>query len=208
MSQVTSLSAGRMPACTSFTAASAAAARDGVAGLRHWALTLTVAMPSLPAYFRARSMIRSHAGPKRRWHDSASRHSSLTALSIASALDGLDVSTPIASGGRLVAAASIMRFGWSGASTSTTRRSTRGGRTLLHGSMGISSSSSAWSSTIFRLVKWSFSVLDASRLPSVRLHSLMCSAVRSFNRTWPMTSQHARILPALVRYVVGLTRVL
>lgn len=108
MSQVTSLSAGRMPARTSFTAASAAAARDGVAGLRHWALTLTVAMPSLPAYFWARSMIRSHAGPKRRWHDSASRHSSLTALSIASALDGLDVSTPIASGGRLVAAANMV----------------------------------------------------------------------------------------------------
>lgn len=106
------------------------------------------------------------------------------------------------------AAASIMRFGWSGASTSTTRRSTRGGLPLLHGSMGISSSSSAWSSTIFRLVKWSFSVLDASRAPSVRVHRRMCSAVRSFSRTWPMTSQHARILPALVRYVVGLTRVL
>ena len=32
----------------------------------------------------------------------------MTALSIAAALDGLDVSTPIASGGRLVAAANMV----------------------------------------------------------------------------------------------------
>ncbi len=48
-------------------------------------------------------------------------------------------------------AASIMRLGWSGPSTSTTRRSILGGLTRLHGSMGMSSSSSAWSSTILRL---------------------------------------------------------
>ena len=47
-------------------------------------------------------------------------------------------------------AASIMRLGWSGPSTSTTRRSILGGLTRLHGSMGMSSSSSAWSSTILR----------------------------------------------------------
>lgn len=102
---MTSLSAGRMFAPTSLTAASAAAARLGVAGLRHW-LDTAAACPS-PAMRAAVAMMRSHAGPKRRWQLSAFRHSSLTALSIASALLGLLVSTPIESGGRLVAAANI-----------------------------------------------------------------------------------------------------
>ena len=107
MSQVTSESAGRMPACTSLTAASAAAARLGVLGLRHWQDTACT-LPSGPAKYCARPMIRSQAGANQRWHFSASRHSSFWALSIASALLGLSVSTPIASGGRLVADANMV----------------------------------------------------------------------------------------------------
>lgn len=95
-----------MPACTSLTAASAAAARLGVDGLRHWQATACT-LPSGPASFWARPMIRSQAGPNQDWHCSAARQSSFWALSMASALDGLSVSTPIMSGGMLVAAANM-----------------------------------------------------------------------------------------------------
>lgn len=43
--------------------------------------------------------------------------------------------------------------------------------------------------------------------PSVRMQWRMCSGVMSLSRTWPITSVQALILPARVRYVVGLTRV-
>ena len=69
----------------------------------------------------------------------------------------------------------------------------------------MSSSSSAWSSIIFRLTKWSLSVEGASRLESTRMHLRIWSGVRSVRRIQPMTSMHAWILPARVRYVVGLT---
>lgn len=95
-----------MPACTSLTAASAAAARLGVDGLRHWQATACT-LPSGPATCCARSMILSHAGPNQPWHCSAARQSSFWALSMASALEGLSVSTPIMSGGMLVAAANM-----------------------------------------------------------------------------------------------------
>lgn len=64
-----------MPACTSLTAASAAAARLGVDGLRHWQATACT-LPSGPATCCARSMILSHAGPNQPWHFSAARQSS------------------------------------------------------------------------------------------------------------------------------------
>lgn len=47
--------------------------------------------------------------------------------------------------------AAIILAGWSGDSILTGMGSTRGGLTFLHGSIGISSSSSASSSTILRL---------------------------------------------------------
>ena len=99
---------------------------------------------------------------------------------------------------------SINCFGWSGERILVSVGSTLGGLTLRHGSTGMSSSSSAWSSIIFRLTKWSLSVEGASRLESTRMHLRIWSGVRSVRRIQPMTSMHAWILPARVRYVVGL----